>query len=114
MSGYQGIIVSNYQVVVLGALVGLGAAQFLIILFSLCLCRVLNHQSHFLFPGNAAKIFSNHIFGRAIFDCIKIDLVLPSFVFRRQDGSKTIIISDIQETKSPLLGSLLRPKKIDT
>merc|ERR1719370_1224860 len=36
--------VKNNQVLVLGALVGLGAAQFLIIIFSLCLCRAAGRQ----------------------------------------------------------------------
>jgi len=36
--------VKNNQVLVLGALVGLGAAQFLIILFSLCLCRAAGRR----------------------------------------------------------------------
>ena len=51
---FKKLWLTSWQVLVLGALVGLGAAQFLVILFSLCLCRVLNHQSHFLFPGNAS------------------------------------------------------------
>ena len=62
------------------------------------------------------------MFGRAIFDCIKMEFLILIFIrllfkkhiFRRQDGDKMIIISDVQETKSPLLGSLLRPKKFDT
>ena len=40
-------------------------------------------------------------------------LLFKKHIFRRQDGDKMIITSDIQETKSPLLGSLLRPKKFD-
>ena len=61
------------------------------------------------------------MFGRAIFDCIKMEFLFFIFIlflfkkhiFRRQDGDKMIIISDMQQMKSPLLGSLLSAKKID-
>ena len=39
-------------------------------------------------------------------------LLFKKRIFRRRDGDKMIIISDMQQMKSPLLGSLLSAKKI--
>ena len=104
----------------LGALVGLGAAQFLIILFSLCLCRVLNQPPITLsVPWKCFRLQRSSqttCLGGPSLIVLRWNsfyiLLFKKRIFRRRDGDKMIIISDMQQMKSPLLGSLLSAKKI--